>query len=169
MGGIEFKVLACWNMHFAKNSLRDFLFRFVQNSLSVNARIAHLVENVSPNCHFCSRVGRFLVQGETFLHLFFQCPFVEKLHNDAGENFWPEIVLDNEEEQKIFWFLGVNPLQGARYNNFLQIAIGTVQFYIWQCKIKKTTISWDACRMFTVENLRAMTKVSPKLTISKII
>jgi hypothetical protein len=42
------------------------------------------------------------------------------------------------------------------YNTFVQMAVCTVQFFIWECKLKKHKPSWAACKEFTVEILKNM-------------
>jgi hypothetical protein len=41
--------------------------------------------------------------------------------------------------------------------------VGTVQWYIWECKLKKCSLSWDGCKTFCLEKLECMVKVSTVL------
>jgi hypothetical protein len=91
------------------------------------------------------------------VHLFFDCPSAESLHRFADRNFWPEFTL-NEENSKRLWlsFMSSVTNNNGNYNTFVQMTACTVQFFIWECKLKKTKPSWAACNDFTVEILKNM-------------
>jgi G:T-mismatch repair DNA endonuclease (very short patch repair protein) len=62
-----------------------------------------------------------------------------QIHDMADRQFWPEYIL-SPECKKNFW-LGLqtsNIGNTGTVNHFMQIVAGTVQFYVWECKIKKT-------------------------------
>jgi hypothetical protein len=43
----------------------------------------------------------------------------------------------------------------------------TVQFYVWECKIKKCKVSWSSCDSFCKEKIGDMLKISRKMAVSK--
>jgi hypothetical protein len=135
--------LALWNGSFLKNRLRDFLFKFYTNRLGIAARVAHFNAGISECCTFCVKDGRFPAPRETMRHLFVECPLVEKLHNFANSQFWPTIknaISDpNSRDKCLFWLCGVVPVLG-RKNAFIQTATCVINFYVWECKLKKKCV-----------------------------
>jgi exonuclease III len=162
------KTLSWWGNHFLSNRIRDFLFKYTHNLLSVNARLAHYNNAVNPDCTFCVKNGIFPVQRETFAHLFFECAFVSDLHNRISSIFWPELDLDPEPVNRLFWFTGTvqNEVNTGTFNLFIQITVGLIQFYIWECKLKKQLPSVNGVKTSTVETLSALLKISSKFKSS---
>jgi hypothetical protein len=155
-------VLEWWNYHFIENRMRDFLFKYISNTLNTNARLANYAPR-DANCTFCSMSGQFPVERETFAHLFYNCSTIKKLHDKAEEIFWPELNCVNENIKRVLWFCGIYDYEERNFNLFLQILVGTINYYIWECKIKKQGISWDGCKTFCFEKIGAMFNVSNKL------
>jgi hypothetical protein len=151
------KILECWNLKFLSNRHRDFLYKYVSNRLSLNNRLAHFNDQVNAGCTFCTLEGRRPVPVETAGHLFFDCPSTNNLLARADSEFWPEFNL-NPEKRKSLW-LGLITCflnDTGSCNIFVQITVGTVQFFVWECKIKKQKPSWATCSDFTVELLKYM-------------
>jgi exonuclease III len=156
-----------WCHHFMPNRMRDFLFKFISNTLSVNARLANYMEHADAGCTFCKMEGPLPVARETFVHLFHECPSTAKLHSKVIEQYCPELILNNDAEKKALWLLGLLTPANRQFNLFLQILIGTVNFYVWECKIKKCKLSWYSCDTFCKEKVGDMMKISSKLEHSK--
>jgi hypothetical protein len=156
------KVLELWNCNFVENRQRDFLYKFVSNRLSLNARLEHYNIAVNGSCTICVINGANPAPRESFTHLFYDCEYTNDIRNKADREFWPEIVL-NGDLRKLFWLCGITgePVRDA-HNLFLQMTIMCVQFYVWECKIKKQKLSWASCKNFTLEKLRNMCKISMK-------
>jgi hypothetical protein len=155
--------LSWWGNNFLKNRSREFIFKYSHNMLSVNSRLSHYGNNINESCTLCSMNGALPVPRETFLHLFLDCPVVEELHNKLSEDFWPGLMLDNLAVKKNLWLFGT----GTGFNNlFVQVTIGTVQQYIWECKVKKHPISFNSAKTFVLEHLRDYVRISNKLRIS---
>ena len=51
--------------------------------------------------------GAMVPDRETFIHLFFNCPFIVNLINDFMSRFFPQGLSD--EEKRIFLFTGIRP------------------------------------------------------------
>jgi exonuclease III len=160
-------ILEWWSHHFIGNRMRDFLFKYVSNTLNINSRLAHFVANRDQSCTFCSMNGQRPIARESFEHLFFSCPVVDNLHVQAERQFWPEIAYNSNQDRKILWLCGLlNPATEV-FNLFLQVLVGTINFYIWECKIKKSCTSWDGCKTFCYEKIETMLAVSSKLRSSR--
>lgn len=64
-------LLSLWSLNCLRIRFRMFLFKFFQNTLSINTRISHFADNVSRKCTFCSINNPNSNCDESFLHLFF--------------------------------------------------------------------------------------------------
>jgi hypothetical protein len=91
---------------------------------------------------------------------------VSQLHQYANSIFWPEIQLAVDNECK-FW-LGCTRPDRAGENRFVQVAICIINFYVWECKLKRMVLGWESCKSFTIDTLRAMCKISHKFNESRI-
>jgi exonuclease III len=155
-----------WSHHFMPNRMRDFIFKFVSNTLNVNARLANFVEQADASCTFCKMEGFLPVERESFAHLFFECPITASLHNKVLEKYLPNLRLNNEIERRALWLMGVLIPAEINFSLFLQVLIGTVNFYIWESKIKKCKLSWSSCETFCQNKIDDMLKISKKLEYS---
>jgi hypothetical protein len=82
-----------WNWSFLSNQVRTFIFQFLNNSLSMGARIAARYRNggqiVDERCTFCVK-ARTLVPGrEDFYHLFYSCVSVMRLRENVCRELFP--------------------------------------------------------------------------------
>jgi exonuclease III len=155
-----------WSHHFMPNRMRDFIFKFVSNTLNVNARLANFVDQADASCTFCKMEGFLPVERESFAHLFFECPITASLHNKVLEKYCPNLRFNNETERRALWLLGVLIPAEINFNLFLQVLIGSVNFYIWESKIKKCKPSWSSCETFCQIKIEDMLKISKKLAFS---
>ena len=70
--------LAFWGSNFITNRQREFSFSFYNNTLRINSRLHHFVQNVNPGCAFCIANHENVIPPETFLHLFYECRYCER-------------------------------------------------------------------------------------------
>jgi hypothetical protein len=161
----ESKFLALWNTHFLNNRMRDFLYKFTSNRLGIAARVAHFNANVNEGCTFCTLDRRFPAPRETMDHLFVQCPLVGKIHTDAARLFWPELQIAVNDP--VFWLCGVTADRAAN-STFLQIAVCVINYYVWECKLKKMVLGWESCKNFTIDCLKSYCKISNKFNEERI-
>jgi hypothetical protein len=145
--------LDLWNHHFLQNRQRDFMFKYVHNLLGVNARVAKFNNNVNASCTPCTLERKIPAPQESFSHLFYECSVTDKIRLKCDEIWWPGLNV-TEAKRRYFWLALNHTFSLGNCNKFLQIATFTVQFYIWECKLKKQHLSWDACKKFTLELLR---------------
>jgi hypothetical protein len=150
--------LEAWNLYFLPNRMREFLFKYIHNLLGVNARIARFNVIVNASCTFCRLNNRLPAPSESFVHVFFECEFTDEIRRRVDSEWWPDLNAGNH--RKNFWLAGSANLLSGNRNKFLQLAIFTVQYYIWECKLKKQTLGWSTCKNFTVELLKSFCKIS---------
>jgi len=85
-------LLGDWNCGFYSNRCREFLYKFRNNTLGLNARVCKFVNTVDAECTFCCLAKEPRpVNSETFSHLFFNCPTSDRYRKAAEEKFFPEI------------------------------------------------------------------------------
>ncbi len=68
-----------WNKSFFDTSMRTFIFKFYNNLLGTNSRVAHFVRNHPSTCTFCDISRNPFESQESVKHLFFECEHVERL------------------------------------------------------------------------------------------
>ena len=137
------EILSCWNRHFYPNRLREFLFKFYSNTLGLNTRISHFVENVDRKCTFCKLTNQNTINEESFRHLFCDCSTTKKLQNQFLREFFPELNRENEGAQT-FLLLGTFTVDNeSKQNLFVSTAIYCCLFLIWEYKLKKKIPSYE--------------------------
>ncbi len=70
-----------WGFNYFSNNLRTFLFKMHNNSLGLNSRVAHFIQDHSPICTFCRIERRGDAPNEDTLHLFYDCPNTENVRD----------------------------------------------------------------------------------------
>jgi hypothetical protein len=131
------KIWSLWNFAFLPNKIREFIFKFVNNQLSINTRLSHYVQNRTRGCTLCTISGTVPVPvpDETFSHLFYECGITSSLH----AWFMRKYNLPAEDRKKIF-FLGLLG-ENNEYNIIIHIMGMLIQFFIWEMKIFKRIYS----------------------------
>ena len=125
------KFLDLWTLHYLNNKFREFIFKFYNNKLGLNQRTAHFL-GTSNNCTFCD-INGFNDQVESFIHLFYSCPTVIAIRNSL-DNIILNPVHETENEKKSRWF-GCGFLQVE--NRFIRLVHLSLQFFIWESKLKR--------------------------------
>ena len=98
-----------WGHNFLSNKQREFLFKFYNKTLAINTRVFHFVENNSRSCTLCVANKKQFPPDESFMHLFYECEFTEKILGKMRETFVPEIRLNTIAEKKVFGCVGLHP------------------------------------------------------------
>ena len=65
------KFLSSWGNSFLPMDLREFSFKFFNNSLGTNQRIGNFIEGRGQGCTFCTVANNGPILVEKFMHLFF--------------------------------------------------------------------------------------------------
>jgi hypothetical protein len=133
---------SAWNNTYYGNQQREFLFKYFNNILGLNARVTHFVANYNAACSVCTANNEpFPIHAESFSHLFFDCHHSSKFRRMAESEFFPEMLDATEEKKRIFWLLGVIPHNGSFIcNRFMQSAVLTVNYLIWKAKLGKIVV-----------------------------
>jgi hypothetical protein len=83
----------CWNFNFLENRLRTFCFRYFNNSIGVGARIAARYraggQMVNDRCTFCVKAGAAVPAREDFIHVFYDCPYIQNTVRLMTDELFP--------------------------------------------------------------------------------
>jgi hypothetical protein len=128
--------IGMWNLNCIPNDLREFIFKFFYNLLPINTRVSHFSES-SRWCTFCNLIGQGMgpFSDENMCHLFLLCPTVSAIHSKIENDLFE---LDPDPRSKRWFGVGDE-------NFFLRLFILTIQFKIWENKIKKSIPSVNNC------------------------
>jgi hypothetical protein len=156
-----------WNHTFFLNFQREFLFKYFNNILGINARVSKFVAGHPSECTFCIASGEPLpIYTEGFVHLFFECQYSEKYRSMAEADFFPEIAGESEQKRKIFWILGLVPDangNGYKSNLFMQSTVLTFNFLLWKMKLGKSMIPVSIFKSDLIYTTRCLLLKSVKL------
>jgi hypothetical protein len=90
-------IVSNWNKSFLPSNIRVFMFKYYNNLLGLNSRVAHFNQEVNAGCTFCTERKVLPAEKETMVHLFYYCPSVQCLIIEFGtkylRNMVPEIEL----------------------------------------------------------------------------
>ena len=139
------KINENWATYAYPNKLREFIFKFNSNILGINTRVANFVQHVSRACTFCIRNNNLPAHEESFLHLFFFCPTTHNWLLKFELEYYPELVFNNIEERKAFWFLHYRA--SGDWNFFLSSSLWIFKFLIWENKLKKNLPSFNSMKI----------------------
>jgi hypothetical protein len=135
------KLLELWGLSYFPNKMRDFLFKFFNNTLGVNARIGNYNPNINQSCTFCLLKGVLPAQRETFVHVFYDCPAVQDARRKFFEIFFKDMNLDSDLKERQLLFFGVCPVKQDNTCLFLRSLIFTWHYVIWEAKLSKRLLS----------------------------
>jgi hypothetical protein len=161
------KVVSWWDKNFLSNRQKEFLFKFVNNTLGINSRVAHYNIYVNAGCTFCVLKKLFPAPQESFRHLFYDCDTVMSLHDRIANEFLSNINMEDLTVREKLWFFGLTIDQYSG-NLFLQTFIGCIQLYIWECKLRKVLPSWDSMHEFVYCKIKGMLQISSTLNDSRV-
>jgi hypothetical protein len=150
-------VYGLWNTATLSNRIREFCFKFYHNTLGLNTRISHFVQNHSRACTFCA-MSEQNPPDETFQHLFFHCDKVVRIRNYLYEKYFADLGADPVVKKKLWFGLPPIPVHNKR---LMVISIMIIQYWIWESKLKKKLPSRECIEknlLFTLISIDALNK-----------
>jgi hypothetical protein len=149
---VDIKRLYCsWYLNFLPNKFKDFIFKFTNNLLGINVRVAHFANGANRNCTFCTLTVSPNIPDETFSHLFFDCTTTSVILEKFYNFYFSDLGLEPRVKKNI-WF-GLVP-QIVRDKQLLVIASLFIQFNIWQAKLKGKLPSFGKINLELLSFLR---------------
>ena len=88
-------MLGAWEKKILPGKIRTFLFKFYNNSLGLNSRVAKFNNTVDPGCTFCSLTNTRPVCKESFAHLFYYCNTTNKIIAEFFKRYFTINIPDN--------------------------------------------------------------------------
>jgi Reverse transcriptase (RNA-dependent DNA polymerase) len=152
-----------WDCHFMPNKIRDFAFKFYNNTLGLNSRVKHFNLNINESCTFCVLKKNFPAQRETFLHLFFDCEYTNSLHTLLINKFLPDLQMRMAHRSQLLNLIFYAMTNESNDYFFLRIFIITWNYVIWECKLNKHLISPHIAFYSLVHYMKKMLCVSARL------
>ena len=86
-------MMGAGNNNFIPGKIRTFLFKFYNNILGLNSRVAKFNRTTDLSCTFCSLTNYRLTERETFLPLFFYCETTNRILAEFYNQFFTIEVL----------------------------------------------------------------------------
>ncbi len=120
-----------WNNYYYTSNIRVFLFKYYNNILGINSRVAHFNPDINGACTFCSLAFNLPAPKESFVHLFYDCAIV----NSLIRNVWGTFIRDLEIDKTVFFL--ANYSDNENYNRYLGTVLDILRFHIWQAKLEK--------------------------------
>ena len=124
-------MLGAWNNFSLPGKIRTFLFKFYNNTLGLNSRVAKFNNTVDPGCTFYSLSNTRPVCKESFSHLFYHCETTNKIIAE----FFQRYFTINTPDTNIFFSGNISIKEDE--NQSLQLALDVLRYHIWTCKLEK--------------------------------
>jgi hypothetical protein len=132
------KLHCIWTWHFLSNRMRFFAFQYFNNSLGTKARIAARYRNdgnnIDQRCTFCVKSGSRVPMREDFIHVFYDCPYINPLVNRAFEVYF-RLRLD-ETQKKLCYMTGSVATYQKNDSFFYLLTAILINYTVWQWKLK---------------------------------
>ena len=117
-------MMGSWNYSFLPSKIRTFLFKFYNNILGLNSRVAKFNQNTNPSCTFCSLNNLRPAPKESFTHLFYYCEKNKKIIVEFFTRFFTI-----ETPDCTTFFCG-NIREKETENRSFQLAMDILRYYI---------------------------------------
>ena len=124
-------MMGAWNNNFLPGKIRIFLFKFYNNILGLNSRVAKFNREKDPSCTFCSISNLRPAEQETFAHVFYYCETTNKLLTE----FFKRYFTINLPECSVI-FNGTISTKD-RENRAFQLVMDVFRYHIWTNKLEK--------------------------------
>jgi hypothetical protein len=151
--------ISIWNTYFFPNRFRVFLFKFHNNLLGTGNRVFHFNPDGNVQCNFCVKNLCLPAPVESFEHVFFNCPYVNKIITDFLNKFVIPTVDKNE-------FFHSNLSEHEFENKSLSIVLSALRYSIWQQRLAKCNLAYYTIELETINLLKIITSASSKINQS---
>jgi hypothetical protein len=119
------------------NKLREFSFKFTNNRLGLNVRLAHFVANQSRLCSNCTKSGVPDPDEETFGHFFMRCPTTRRIQEWFISNYLIHVPVTEPDRTKLIFF----GIKNDTFNEFVLLIVTVVNYLVWEMKLQKRIIT----------------------------
>ncbi len=113
------------------------MYKFRNNVLGLNQRVAHFVPGFEAECSLCVINNEPLPRNaESFMHLFFKCNHSQKYRSKIVNPYFPELLNADPVSLKKIWFYGIVPGM-TKSNLFVSSIVLQTNYHIWNIKLRK--------------------------------
>ena len=133
--------------------------KYYNNILGTGNRVAHIDRSIDPSCTFCRKSGNLPPPLESFSHIFYDCPTVEKIFNVFKGKF---IQPDINREQFFVGYISEN----YKDNFPLIMVLNCFRFCIWEQKLRGVNPSYYTVENETINLLEIIAGANRKINIS---
>ena len=148
--------LSAWNIFALPNRFKVFLLKYYNNTLGTGNRVAHIDISKDPSCTFCRKSGNLPPPLESFAHIFYDCPTVEKIFaRFKGKFFRPEITREA-------YFSGAF-LEEPKSNLPLIMILNCFRYSIWEQKLQGALPSYYTIEIETLNLLETIVGANKKI------
>jgi hypothetical protein len=130
-----------WNLHYLSSGIRVFIFKYYNNILGINSRIAHFNREIDAGCTFCVLRKNLPAPKETLSHIFFNCPTT----SDVLVKFYAKYLRGITLEQNTFFLSNASEYESE--NRPLSLVLDIVRYVIWQHKLNKKVPNFNVFEM----------------------
>jgi Reverse transcriptase (RNA-dependent DNA polymerase) len=149
------KVQNSWAENMYPAPIRTFLFKYYNNSLGTNSRVAHFNELVDASCTFCTKSVILPSPKESVRHIFFDCPQVLPVIETFYLRTFNGIMPTPEN------FFGGGGFGGSNEDDiFATRILDVLKFYIWENKLAKRSPSPNAILREVSETLALFVRIN---------
>jgi len=128
--------LGTWNKNYLLNDVRTFLFKCSNNILGVGNRVQHINPDINPGCTFCRKAKNLPEPLETFLHVFWQCPVIEKINERFFASFFSVNI------SRAVFFFGESGISGTA-TTILNVVFGVYRYCLWKKKLQNSLPTYE--------------------------
>ena len=138
------------------NRIRVFLLKYYNNLLGTGNRVLHIDPSKDPSCHFCLLEKNLPAPVESFAHIFYDCPTVEKIVNIFTNKYFAVNI-----SREIF-FTGEVTTNGCT-NEALNMILDIVRYCLWQAKLEKRRTSFYTIEIEAQYIIRSVCSLNKKI------
>ncbi len=120
-----------WDKYFLLSRLKTFKFKYYNNVLGLNARVAHFNNTVSAECTFCNIAGPHPAPAESLSHIFYYCPVTSNMLRRVFNLYYSGVDITREK-----YFLG-HVSEQEKENIVATIFFEVVRHLLWESKLAK--------------------------------
>jgi hypothetical protein len=123
--------VTAWTKNYYPVELREFLYKYYNNTLPINSRVGHFSGEGEKGCGFCIMTKNFPPCRETITHLFYDCLPVRKVWDIvAGTIFKPEQPVTGND-----FFSGKLDRTTGNDITVFQLICDIFRYLIWESKL----------------------------------
>ena len=145
-----------WNLFGLPNRLKTFLLKFYNNILGTGSRVIHIDPTKDPSCTFCNLNNNLPAPIESFNHIFYYCPSVQKIIR----KFCVKFILSELTAEKFF---GGSFDINEKINLPIMLVLDVLRYSIWELKLQKSKLSYHTVELETLYTLETIMSCSNKI------